>query len=312
MSTPGSDDIRRWSEELARDPSSFVFLQLGEALRRRGQTELALKVALRGLERHSHNADAHDLLARIAVDRKELERAFDEWDMVMRLAPGHAGALKGMGFVRFQERRFEEAERLLSAAAEADPADGRIKFALAMVREELQGKEAGAGTGDSASGVESSEPAEAPVAAAPAQVSSLSSIASASATGSPIPGPNFSDARALFHDIVSHGQSALVLDANGFVLAGSYTDRQGADVSEEIGANLSGVSDEADRAVRHLQLGDWSSIVFETDAATVAMTPLPGGGLALVAAERATPLGFVRRLLERVGERARRWGEGQP
>ena len=127
-----------------------------------------------------------------------------------------------------------------------------------------------------------------------------------------VPSPAISDARTLFRDLVANGQSALVLDASGFVLAGAYTDQEGTDVSEEIGANLSGVSDEADRAVRHLGLGDWSSIVFETDTATVAMTPMPGGGLALVAAEKSTPLGFVRRLLERVGERARGWVEAMP
>ena len=38
-----ADDIRRWSDELARDPASLVFLQLGEALRRQGQLDLALK-----------------------------------------------------------------------------------------------------------------------------------------------------------------------------------------------------------------------------------------------------------------------------
>ena len=47
-----ADDVRRWSEELARDPSSLVFLQLGEALRKQGQLDLALRIALRGLERH--------------------------------------------------------------------------------------------------------------------------------------------------------------------------------------------------------------------------------------------------------------------
>ena len=87
-----SEEIRRLSEELARDPSSLVFLQLGEALRRAGQLDLGLKVAHRGLERHAHNADAHDLLARIRVDRGELQDAFDEWDMVLRLAPNHVGA----------------------------------------------------------------------------------------------------------------------------------------------------------------------------------------------------------------------------
>src|SRR5215217_5343822 len=87
-----ADDVRRLSDELVRDPGSRVFVPLGEALRRQGQLDLALKVTLRGLERHPHFAEAHDLLARIAVDRGDLERAFDEWDMVLRLAPGHLGA----------------------------------------------------------------------------------------------------------------------------------------------------------------------------------------------------------------------------
>jgi predicted regulator of Ras-like GTPase activity (Roadblock/LC7/MglB family) len=67
------------------------------------------------------------------------------------------------------------------------------------------------------------------------------------------------------------------------------------------------VSDEAGRAMRHLGLGDWSSIVFETTIATVAMAPAPDGGLLLVAAARETPLGLVKRVLDRAGERARRW-----
>jgi len=99
------DEIRRWSDELASDPASLVFLQLGEALRRQGQLDLAQRIALRGLERHPHNADAHDLLARISVDRGELERAFDEWDMVLRLLPAHVGAMKGMAYVCFQQGR---------------------------------------------------------------------------------------------------------------------------------------------------------------------------------------------------------------
>src|SRR5437764_11420424 len=130
---PMADDVRRWSDELARDPASLVFLPLGETLRRQGQLDLALKIAVRGLERHSHNADAHDLLARIAVDRRELQRAFDEWDMVLRLTPGHLGALKGMAFVRFQQGRTDEAEQYLQRAAEQG-GDAEVTAALANMR----------------------------------------------------------------------------------------------------------------------------------------------------------------------------------
>src|SRR5215207_6048614 len=134
---PMSDDIRRWSDALARDPSSTVFLQLGEALRRQGDAEFALRVALRGLERHPHLAEAHDLLARIAADAGDLQRAFDEWDMVIRLAPGHAGALKGMGFVCYRQGALAAAERYLGEASERDPADASIATALAHVRASL-------------------------------------------------------------------------------------------------------------------------------------------------------------------------------
>src|ERR671925_1416260 len=132
-----ADEIRRLSEELARDPASPVYLQLGEALRRGGQLDLAMKVALRGLERHPHEADAHDLLARISVDRGELERAFDEWDMVRRIAPSHLGARKGMGYVLFKQGRFADAHTYLSEAAEVDSKDETVATALAMVRARL-------------------------------------------------------------------------------------------------------------------------------------------------------------------------------
>src|SRR4051812_46073764 len=128
-----ADDIRRWSDELARDPSSLVFLQLAEALRRQGQLDLALKIALRGLERHSHNSEAHDLLAKICVDRGELQRAFDEWDMVLRLTPTHVGAMKGLAFICYQQGRREEAERYLRMAAEHGAAPD-VSAALANVR----------------------------------------------------------------------------------------------------------------------------------------------------------------------------------
>jgi predicted regulator of Ras-like GTPase activity (Roadblock/LC7/MglB family) len=115
------------------------------------------------------------------------------------------------------------------------------------------------------------------------------------------------DAGALFDDLLEGQRSAaMLLDADGLVLAGRYVSADGRDLAAIIGAQLSGVSDEAGRAMRHLGLGAWRQIVFETEAASVAMAPSQEGVL-LVAAARPIPLGFVRRVLERALQRAAEW-----
>ncbi len=273
-----ADDIRALSEELATDPSSTVFLQLAELLRSRGQLELAFRVATRGLERHPQRVDAHDLVARIAIDRGDVARARTEWETVLLLLPGHAGAQKGLGFLLFQDGDFATAVRYLSAAAEADPGDRSLATALETVR----AAELDAG--------------RAPLLAR-----------------TPAPAPPFApqpvDARALFAEILGDApQTALLLDGDGYVVAGQYVTADGRDLGADIGAQLSGVGEEAARAMRHLGLGAWRQIVFETEAASVAMAP-SGEGVLLVATPSTVPLGFVRRLLERTAERARRWLE---
>ena len=285
-----ADEIRRLSEELARDPASPVYLQLGEALRRGGQLDLALKVALRGLERHPHEADAHDLLARIAVDRGELERAFDEWDMVRRIAPAHLGARKGMGYVLFKQGRYAEAQTYLSEASDLDGEDETVATALAMVRVHL--REAGSPGDPGNRGDRGEHRASAASARHLDTLDDLDTL----------------DHLRLFDEITADGEhTALLLDETGLVMAGTYLTQDGRDVAQEVGAELSGVSDEARRAMRHLGLGDWSSLTVETDAAVVAMAPMRDDALLLVAASKAMPLGLVHRVLDRCAERATAW-----
>ncbi|HYT48681.1 MAG TPA: tetratricopeptide repeat protein, partial [Burkholderiales bacterium] len=129
-----ADDIRALSAQLAQDPQSLVFLRLGEALRRKGQLDAALRVAMNGLDRHPHLADAHDLYARILTDQRDYERAFDEWDMAVRIAPHHTGALKGLAFLYFKVGDLAQAEAHLEAARKVEPDDASIDQAIAMMR----------------------------------------------------------------------------------------------------------------------------------------------------------------------------------
>jgi tetratricopeptide (TPR) repeat protein len=290
-----ADDVHRWSDELARDPSSLVFLQLGEALRRQGQLEIALKIALRGLERHPMHPEAHDLVARIAVDRSDFARAAGEWETVLRLDPEHLGAMKGLGYLSFHQGRFDVAEQYLERAA-AEGAGRDVSNALANVR-----RSSGVSR---VSDPQLQAPRDLPPELPPA---ARRESPPETAPESPPPAlrPTVADPELLFADLLlDDGQTALLLDGSGYVVGGLYLDADGNDIGQSVGAHLSGISDEVRRSTKHLDLGDWRSMVFETQAAVLAMAPAADDSLVVVAASRATPLGLLRRLLDRCAERA--------
>lgn len=268
-----ADEIRSLSDELAGHPGSLAFLKLGELLRQRRELDAAERVVMRGRERHPGLPAAHDLAARIAVDRGKIAEAADAWRAVLRLDPSHPGAHKGLGFIAYRDGKLREASAHLAQAAAANPDDSTIATALATVQSALQ----------------SDRPA-------PPAVTPLS-----------VPRQRRSSIGAgLFGDLASGSETVLLVDENGLVLAGSAP-VEGVDRSAEIGAHLSGVSEEADRAMRHLGLGAWTAIVIEAPETSAALSPTPNGGLVMIAAPHSTPLGLLRRTLERAAERARVW-----
>lgn len=296
-----SDEIRRLSEVLVREPASRAFVPLADALRRAGDLATAERIAVRGLERHPYDADAHDTLARIHADRGELDRAADEWSMALRLDPRLASAQKGLGFIDYRRGELESAERWLGAAAEIDD-DPTVAQALATIRNARAAEHAPPSPA-MANGNASRQPElDTDTVAATPQIALPAAPQSA-----PAPGAG-AQARQLFAPLLGDAAlTALLLDADGLVLAGAYVDSDGRDIAEEVGAELAGVSEEAARSMRHLGLGGWTALQVEADVAIVAMTPAPHGSLLLVAAARETPVGLVRVILGRALSVAREW-----
>ena len=271
-----ADDVKSLSAELARDPNSLVFLRLGELLRHKGQLDSAHRVAVSGLERHPHLADAHDLYARILADKHDYERAFDEWDMALRVAPDHVGALKGLAFLYFKVGDVPQAVAHLEAAQRILPDDPSIAQALAMAH------------GGAA-------PTESP--AAPPE------------SPAPIPEP-LSDAR-VFAGLEGAEEGLLLLDPAGQVLGGALKDPGGKDVSAAVAAYLAGVSQEAGRTAKLLALGAWTGLAAEGQHGHVHLTPPTGAALLLVVRERAVPMGRLAIIAQRAATAARRWLETQ-
>lgn len=279
------DDIRSMSEKLAADPMSLVFIPLAEALLGRGDLAHAARVAQRGASKHPNRADSHDLVARIALAQGDEPRAEEAWTSVLAIDPGFGTAHRGLGLVRYRQGRLDEALGHLTAAVQDDPNDAAVRAALDAVHGVVRSRD------QRATGV-----LEAAVAAAVAAV-----------PADPTPDDPGSSAAALFDPVLEETkQVALLLDQDGLVAAGSYMTAEGHDLGAEIGAHLSGVGDEADRAIRHFGLGKWTRLAIETEAAAVNMAPI-GDAVVLVAAPREVPLGFVRRTLERCVMVARDW-----
>lgn len=276
------EDIRALSAQLAQDPQSLVFLRLGEALRRKGQLDAALRVAVNGLERHPHLADAHDLFARVLTDKHDYERAFDEWDMAVRIAPNHTGALKGLAFLYFKVGDIAQAEGHLELARKVEPDDPSIDQAFDMIR---------------GGGAKAAVPAAAaPPAAAPA---TAASAAAASAL----------DEARVFAGLEGSNEGLLLIDGAGRVLGGALRDGAGGDVTDTVAAYLAGVSQEAARSAKLLGLGAWNGLAAEGQQGNVHLSHPTTDALLLVVRGRGMPLGRLTILAQRATAMARRWLE---
>jgi len=279
-----AEDVRALSAQLAQDPQSLVFLRLSEALRRKGQLDQALRVALNGLERHPHLADAHDLYARVLTDKHDYERAFDEWDMALRIAPNHTGALKGLAFLYFKVGDLQQAESHLELAQRIEPDDPSIQQAVAMVR-------GGA--------------------APPPPSASASPPVPTPAVHTEVEAAPLLDESRVFAGLEGAQEGLVLLDAAGRVLGGALRNPAGADVTDAVAAYLAGVSQEAARTAKLLGLGAWTGLSAEGKHGNVHVSHPSKDALLLVVRDRGVPLGRLAILAQRATAMARRWLEKQ-
>jgi tetratricopeptide (TPR) repeat protein len=267
MTVPTAAEIRLWSEAVAADPGSLSFLPLARAFRGSGRLDLALRLCVRGLERHPDHVEAHHLLGLIYRESGDPVKAFDEWDIALALDPAHSPSRREIGLVAHARGEWSSAVRHLERALEHDAFDAEVRDAL-----EDAWKRAAA------------PPPPRPVAGAAAGATDTSAQSAAHAGLTALAGE-----RGML--------GAVLLDDQGFVLAGSMP-VGGSDRAPEVAAILAGASAEAERAVAHLGLGAWRGILVETPDAIVHLAPASGAMVA-VAARRTVPTGWALRIAAR-------------
>jgi tetratricopeptide (TPR) repeat protein len=270
-----TDDIKTLTARLADEPSSLAFLDLAEALRRRGQLDSAYKVARGGLARYPTLADAHDLMGRILGDQGDLAAAFDAWAEALRLDPMRIGALKGIGFLYFKAGDLPAATEHLARAAEIDPDDLSIRQAIDRIRNAI-------GTNPTAAPIEKKPALMAePVATGPAPQTTASN-------GHP-----------------EHG--VMLVDAKGLRLNGTVLSPSKEDVGDRVAAELAGVSKEASRTSRLLGLGTWQAIAVESPEGNLFLVPPTPETLLLTVRDSSLPMARLGLMAERAARDAREW-----
>jgi tetratricopeptide (TPR) repeat protein len=270
-----TDDIKTLTARLADEPSSLAFLDLAEALRRRGQLDSAYKVARGGLARYPTLADAHDLMGRILGDQGDLAAAFDAWAEALRLDPMRIGALKGIGFLYFKAGDLPAATEHLARAAEIYPDDLSIRHAIDRI---------GNATGSvPTSAVMEEKPAvmAEPVATAPTPQMTASN-------GHP-----------------EHG--VMLVDAKGLRLNGTVLSPSKEDVGDRVAAELAGVSKEASRTSRLLGLGTWQAIAVVSPEGNLFLVPPTPETLLLTVRDSSLPMARLGLMAERAARDAREW-----
>jgi predicted regulator of Ras-like GTPase activity (Roadblock/LC7/MglB family) len=293
-----SDDIRGMTAELAADPDSLVFLDLGEALRRRNQLDAAYKVARTGANRYPELARAHDLCARILCDRGDRDRAFESWVSALELDPALVSAHKGLGFLYFQAGDLASADKHLAYAGQADPDDMGTAAALERVHALQQAPQPVAAPRPRVVPGPVSESAE------PAPVSAAAELPFSFDESRPSPVRD-----AVFAGLDGGTDGLLLVDSAGLRLGGGLRNPEGMDVADTVAAMLAGVSKEAERTARLLDLGDWRGLAVECGDGNLFLSAPTDSTLLLTVRGLDIPMGRVARFAERASMAARTWLE---
>ena len=298
-----NDDVRALTAALAADPGSLVFLELGEVLRRRGQSAAALKVALAGAARYPALADARDLCARIHSDLGDGESAFDAWMEALQLDPTHLGAHKGLAFLYYRAGDFGRARRHLEIAVTRSDEAG-LHAAIARVREAAATEAAQGGPATP----EAPDPGGAPV-GNPAHPADQPESGIPFSMDEDEPGSALPPESELFAGFEGAREGLLLLDQNGLRLGGGLRDRDGVDVADAVSAHLAGVSRESGRAARLLELGAWQSLAVECGDGNLHLSAPSADTVLLTVRDASVPAGRLAILADRAGQAARRWLE---
>jgi predicted regulator of Ras-like GTPase activity (Roadblock/LC7/MglB family)/tetratricopeptide (TPR) repeat protein len=131
-----TDEIKRLSEILARDPDSIVFASLAQLYLKQGMVNEAIKMCLSGLKKHPSYVKGHRVLAEAYLKNGMVHSAKGEYEKILELNPLDEEAKSKLESAFWEKREAEipepeEAPRPEDKAVEVSFAEGKVEEPMA-------------------------------------------------------------------------------------------------------------------------------------------------------------------------------------
>ncbi len=127
-------DIKKFEDQLAKDPHSYCFAPLSELYRKLGLTDDALNVARRGAEIHPDYIGGHIALGRAYFEKGLYADAKQSLEKVAKATPENLLAQKLLFRIYQEEGNAVAAERALQLVVAFNPEDQESREALEAIR----------------------------------------------------------------------------------------------------------------------------------------------------------------------------------
>jgi len=138
MSETIEADIKKYTEQLAKDPKSRAFVPLADTYRKLGRYEEAISVAQEGLKYHPTYVGGKMSLARAYFEYGDLEPAREVLEGIIRFAPDNLMANRILSEVYVQEGNSEAAIPILRRLLAMEPNDERAAQQLASLEQQSE------------------------------------------------------------------------------------------------------------------------------------------------------------------------------
>lgn len=124
------EEIEKLRARVEKDPSSRLFLPLAEEYRKSGMADEAIKVILKGLERHPGYTSARVALGRLYLEKNMLEEAKAEFEQVINTVPDNLFAHRKLADIYRELDDIERAVAEYRTVIHLNPLDEEAKACL--------------------------------------------------------------------------------------------------------------------------------------------------------------------------------------